>query len=192
MAIGQKEQTARDLRALLLSGEVADGLSAPSDRIDQALALRSMAEDCRLDAARIKAIVLVLTMASETVAFLDTASQSGLWKEPTWLNCPPTVPSVLDAFALASAASQGNHAEVIDKARALLRNPDLVAVLNDPVASHYLAGSLLFAALASGQPGVADEFYRHDWERLSPRVRSNEALQLLLTVARGSKQGAAP
>ena len=192
LAIGQKEQTARDLRALLLSGEVADGLSAPSDRIDQALALRSMAEDCRLDAARIKAIVLVLTAASETIAFLDRASLSGLWNSPTWLPCAPESVPVADAFALVQAISQGDHAGTIAKARALLRNQDAAAVLNDPVASHYLAGSLLFAALASGRPDIARDFVERDWERLSPRVRSNEALQILLTMAQGSKRQATP
>lgn len=191
LAIGAKQKAARDLRALLLNGTVADGLAAPSERIDQALALRSMATSCQLDTARIKAIVLVLTTASETVAFLDSASQSGLWNSPTWVHCPPVDAPVQDAFALVQAASQGNHREAIARARALLRNQDVAAVLNDPVASHYLAGSLLFASLASGQRDVAEDFYLTDWPRLSPRVRSNEALQILLATALDNKGKAA-
>ena len=32
---------------------------------------------------------------------------------------------------------------------------------------------------------IPEDFYQKDWGRLSPRVRSNEALQILLTLARG-------
>lgn len=54
------------------------------------------------------------------------------------------------------------------------------------MASHYLAGSLLYAAWATGQPAIAQAFYQGDWNRLSERVRGNEALLILLMVSTNS------
>ena len=187
LAIDGKQRTARELRTLLMSGELSDGFLAPSAHVDQTLALRSLANGCQLDAASIKATTLLLNVASEVVAFLDSRSQAGLWKSPTWSRCAPSQLIVRDAFALIDAAAQGDHSKTITQASALLRNPDAAPLLDDPVASHYLAGTLLFAAWASRQPALAEDFYMKDWPRLSTRVRSNEALLILLALARSSK-----
>lgn len=192
LVIIPKQQGARELRALLLGGEISDGFVAQAERIDQTLALRSLAKECQLDQAGIRSTILILTVASETIAFLDPADQSGLWNSPTWLTCTPSNAVTQDALALADAVSRGDHAETITRARRLLRNPDAAKVFDHPAASHYLAGTLLFAAWASGQPEAAEDFYLKDWGRLSSRVRSNEALLILLTVARGAQRAAKP
>ena len=185
LAIGGKQRAARELRALLLGGSISGDMSASPERIDQALALRSLGTECRLDAAPVRSATLILTMASDITAFLDPVSQEPLWQSPAWSGCEVTSPIIKDALALADAAASQDHARTISAARVLLDAHATSAPTADPVVAHYVAGSLLFATLATDQQAVADEFARTDLMRLPPRVRTNEAFNLLLATALG-------
>ena len=185
LAIGSKQQAARELRMLLLGSAITGEMSASPERIDQALALRSLGKECRLDAAPERSATLILTLASDTTAFLDSAAQEPIWRSPTWNACPITSPVVQRALALADAAASLDHPRTITTARLLLDDHAASGPITDPVAAHYVAGSLLFASWATDRQEIARDFAHRDLMRLPPRVRANDAFNLLLATALG-------
>jgi hypothetical protein len=96
---------------------------------------------------------------------------------------------VREALALASAAVDGRHADVIAHGEALLAGPDGAALAADPRTGRYVAGAILFASIAGHDPDAALRLQRDHWASLAPATRSDPALLLMLALATAPAPG---
>lgn len=174
---------AQELRAVLM-GQAAEGEASASaaERLN-AEVLRSRAQACLLDADPESSASLIVSLAMETVPYLDAATQKELWSQPAWLKCEPSDPLVKDVLALVAAASQDRHEQVIEAGTRVLEGPSAKFVFANPMVSYYVVGAMQYAALASQRADVARQVRERYDPVLQPVVRNSSPLRILSHMA---------
>lgn len=194
LATDRKQKAARELRRLLVDGDARPAIDAYDPQLDYAEALRGLGKSCRLDGAPGRNAELIFALAGDTVPFLDAKGQAGLWQAPSWVECPPASPLLVQALAFVDAASRNDHARVLALGKAMLEGPDSVLVARSAVSSKYVFGAMTFAALASGRHADVPALHAAYWDSLHPTLRDSETIRLLLLLASSppSTPGARP
>lgn len=187
----RKQKGALELRRLLIEGHARPAIDAYDPQLDYAEALRGLGMSCRLDGAPGRNVELIFALASDTVPFLDSPAQVGLWQSPTWLACPPASPLLVQSLDFVDAASRNDHARVLALGKAMLEGPDRHLLAESAVSTKYVFGAMLFAAMASGRHAEAAGLHEAYWHKLHPSLRESETIRLLLTLA-ASPPGVAP
>lgn len=179
----RKQKGALELRRLLIEGDARPAIDAYDPQLDYAEALRGLGMSCRLDGAPGRNVELIFALASDTVPFLDSPAQVGLWQSPTWLACPPASPLLVQALDLVDAASRNDHARVLALGKAMLEGPDRRLLAESAVSTKYVFGAMLFAAMGSGRHAEAAGLHEAYWHKLHPSLRESETIRLLLMLA---------
>ena len=178
-----RQKTARQLREVMVGGSPPKEGAIDPDALYRAQALRSVGSECLLDEGIARNLDLLFSVAGDTLPFLSSPEQTGLWRDPTWVACAPKDPLLLDGLALVNAASAHDHAKAIVHARALLDSPKAALVTDARQASRFVAGTMFMATLASNDPDEAKALYREYWEKLPQATRDDEAIRLLVVLA---------
>lgn len=183
LAVVRKWRAAKDLKDVLLGRPaVGEGIASPGERLN-AEVLRARAQSCSLDADPENSASLIVSVAMETVPYLDAQAQSELWDRPAWLGCAPQDPLVQNALALAGAASQDRHAEVIEAGTRILDGPSAKFAFENAMVSYYVVGAVQYAALASRRADVARLANERYDPLLQPLVRNSSPLRILTHMA---------
>jgi spermidine synthase len=178
-----KGRAALELKAVLM-GRPAQGeqVASAGERLN-AEVLRGRAQSCSLDADPESTASLIVSLAMETVPYLDAQAQAELWDRPAWLGCAPQDPLVRDTLALVGAASQDRHADVIAAGTGMLEGPSAKFVFGNPMVSYYVVGAVQYAALASQRADIARQAHENYDPLLQPLVRNSSPLRILNHMA---------
>jgi len=179
-----KLRAARELRAALVDGHPISGQYASQSDAMQLEALRGLARDCGVDKAPAQSAQIMMSLAIETIPYLDRAGNQDLWIAPRWLACQPSHPLVQDTLALLAATASDNHAEVIRIGQKMMDGPDAAFIFNNPTAEYYVWGAMQFAAIQAGQPAAADALQTKYGPRVSERVKSQVTIRFLRALAK--------
>ncbi|WNH47957.1 fused MFS/spermidine synthase [Stenotrophomonas aracearum] len=183
LATVRKWQSAKELKGVLM-GHPSDGegVANAGERLN-AEVLRARAQSCSLDADPESSASLIISVAMETVPYLDAPGQSELWDRPAWLSCVPGDPLVQNALALVGAASQDRHDEVIEAGTRILDGPSAKFAFGNAMVSYYVVGAVQYAALASQRADVAKQAHERYDPLLQPLVRNSSPLRILTHMA---------
>lgn len=188
--IDRKLRAARELRLAMVSGQPVVGSFAQKPDVIQMDALRGLAGACLLDQAPAQTSEMVFSLAMETVAYLRPQDLEGFWVNPAWLKCKPEHPLVVGALDFVSAASRGEHPEVIRLGQQLLDGENSGAIFNSGTSSYYVRGAMQFSALAAGRADIAKHLSNRYDDQLKPVVRQLEVLRLLNVISSAEVPGA--
>ncbi|WP_282247001.1 fused MFS/spermidine synthase [Stenotrophomonas sp. PS02300] len=179
LQVVNKLKAARQLRAELLGLNAGPSTTTQAGERMNAEVLRGRGMACTLDKEPDGSAAMIVSLAMETVPYLSAETQDELWANPSWIACAPDSPLVRDVLALVGAASQDDHAAVLEAGSRILEGPDAGTVLGDRMVSYYLVGAMQYAALASRQPEVAKQIHLRYDARLEPNLRGNSPLRML-------------
>ncbi|BDU15559.1 fused MFS/spermidine synthase [Lysobacter auxotrophicus] len=179
-----KLRAARELRTALVDGRPIDGAYARQGDAMQLEALRGLAKSCMLDQAPAQSAQIMISLAIETIPFLDEAANQDLWVKPVWLgNCQPSNPLVVDTLKLLAATSQHRHADVIAAGRHLLSGPESGAILVNQTSTYYVWGAMQLAAFSLDDPSVARELHAQYADKLPASVVGQTPVRMLSALA---------
>jgi len=179
----KKLHVARELHSMLTSEHPTTQLLASGEDALQADTLRAWGASCQLDLVPERSVGMILSLAKETVPFLDPEANAQLWVAPSWLKCTPKDGRILDALAFAAAAARNDPAQVLRAGQELLDGPAGEIITTNIAASHYVWGAIQTALVASEQPKLAAEWQRLYGSRLPPQVVENNVIRFVSAMA---------
>ena len=183
LAVDRKQKTAREIRRIVVDRRTPTPVRGDSAVLQAAEALGSLGARCGLDEAPARSAELIVSLAGETIPFLDPAALQGLWYERSWLSCEPADAFLASTLALVEASARSDHRKVVEHARGLLDSDSSQLITGNPQMSTYVAGAMLFAALSLQDPGLAGEIHGQYWDQLHPATRDNGVVKVLAILA---------
>lgn len=150
--------------------------------------LRSLGARCELEAKPLETAAMLLYLAGETVPFLAPEERKAMWNGTAWHACTLRDTTVIDAYALIAAAAVDDQIQVLAIGQRLLEGPHSAKLLADARAGTYLFGALQYAALETGDSGLARALSDRYWNSLGTDARASGRLRLLTYMAALGKQ----
>ena len=179
----QQSDAAREVFAALVEGNKQAPVAMTEFDGLHIEALRGLAASCELGARPVHTSTLILSLATETTAFLDPERLRRTWGKPEWLACPPQQEMVDNTLSLVAAVSEDRHADVIRTGLALLEGKDGEILLKDAVPGYYIMGAMQYAALSLGDPVIAQQLVQRYWSHMDRRAQGDASLRLLALMA---------
>lgn len=182
-----QSEVAREIFETLVEGR-KDPTTSMTVRDDVEVdALRGLAAACELDSRPQHSANLIFSLATETSAHLDPARLRRLWGKPEWLRCPVQDDALKGVLEFVSATAEGRHVDVIRSGLELLESGNGQALLRDPISGFYIMGSMQYAALAEGDPAIAQELVKRYWSSLDRAAQGNASLRMVALLASRSQ-----
>lgn len=178
-----KLRAARELYVMLDGAGARPQIHANGVDVVQADALRGLGMDCQLDVVPERSVQLMLSLARETMPFLDTKANMRLWGDQSWIQCPPQDLAVRDALVFLQAASEGDPSKVLAAGQVLMDGPASQMLRNDTRASHYVWGAMQTALVTLGESGLARDLQRRYRPVLPAGVRENRMIRFVSALA---------
>ncbi|WP_342316997.1 fused MFS/spermidine synthase [Lysobacter sp. FW306-1B-D06B] len=183
-----KFHAARELREALVSGAPIKGEFAARDDAMMLEALRGLAQTCKLDQTPAQSAEIMLSLAIETIPFMDAKANQDLWVQPAWLgDCKPTHPLVVDTLALLAATSTDDHVAVIEAGDRLLGGPNAGFILSNGNASYYVWGAMQFAAYRLQNPQLSQALDAKYGGKIARKVSDQIPIRLVRSLAAGER-----
>lgn len=146
-------------------------------------ALRGKAASCQVGGMADRDLIVLFSLATDTMSYLDSSRLHRMWSTPEWMRCPPVDQDVATALKLLAAVSEDRHDDVISLGFTLLDGAKGDILLNDGVSGLYLVGAMQYAALSTGRPEIAEQVAKQYWGRLDRKSQANISLRLLTLLA---------
>lgn len=179
----QQSNAAKEVFAALVEGKKEAPVAMSEFDSLHIEALRGLAASCELGARPVHTSTLILSLATETMAFLDPQRLRRIWGKPEWLSCSPQQEMVDRTLSFVAAVSEDRHADVIRIGIALLEGKDGEILLKDAVPGYYIMGAMQYAALSVGDPVIAQQLVQRYWSHMDRRAQGDASLRLLALMA---------
>ncbi|MEN5291132.1 spermine synthase [Stenotrophomonas lactitubi] len=185
LSVVRKAKSAREIFLEITGGEGVTSVDMSGVDWLQVQSLKGFAARCNFGSQQVNPALVVLSLAVETVPYLNDEELDELWVSRPWMKCPLPPGTVQDAFNFVASVSQKRNEDVLKYGQALLDGPDGPALQADNVSGHYVFGAMQYASLVVSDPKVSKLLTQHYWPGLGQQAQASSALRLLTTMAAG-------